>query len=152
MAKEGGYSHMHSTKPITLAFSLTDSPVGLCAWILEKFNSWSGNQGSIENVFTKDELLANISLYWFTQTIHSSIRMYNENSKRPLVFAKNDFVKVPVGFVKFPNELPTPPRSTVEKGFNIQHWTEMPAGGHFAAADQPQLLASDIIRFFKTLF
>ena len=128
-----------------------DCPAGLCAWIIEKFYSWSDNKGNIENVFTKDELLANITLYWVTQTIHSSIRMYNGNSKRPLVFDKNDFVKVPVGFAKFPKELPTPPRWYIEQAFNIQHWTEMPAGGHFAAMEQPNLLAKDILDFFMTL-
>lgn len=150
-AKEGAYSQQHSSKPITLAYGLNDSPVGLCAWIIEKFNSWSDNRGNIENVFTKDELLANITLYWITQTIHSSIRIYNENSNQPLIFGENDFVKVPVGFAKFPKELPTPPRSYIEKGFNIQHWTEMPAGGHFAAMEQPSLLAKDITNFFKVL-
>lgn len=150
-AKEGAYAYVHSTKPITLAYGLNDSPVGLCAWIIEKFNGWSDNKGNVENVFTKDHLLANVTLYWLTQTIHSSIRIYNENSKKPMVFGEKDFVKVPVGFAKFPKELPTPPRSYIEKGFNIQHWTEMPAGGHFAAMEKPNFLAKDIIDFFKTL-
>src|SRR5690606_24605882 len=143
-AEEGAYSHIHRTKPITLAFGLMDSPVGLCAWIIEKFRAWSDSNGHIENTFTKDELLANVTLYWLTQTIHSSIRIYNENGKKPHVFGKNDFIKVPVGFAKFPKELPTPPRSYIEKGFNIQRWTEMDAGGHFAAMEQPTLLANDI--------
>src|SRR5215203_1485196 len=78
-AIEGAYSHQHRTKPLTLAYGLNDSPVGLCAWILEKFYSWSDCNGNIESVFTKDELLSNVSLYWFTETIHSSIRLYNEN-------------------------------------------------------------------------
>ncbi len=151
LAKEGAYLYLHSTKPITLAYGLNDSPVGICAWIIEKFNSWSDNKGDLENVFTKDELLANVTLYWVTQTIHSSMRIYNENSKYPLIFGENDFIKVPVGFAKFPKELPTPPRSFIEKGFNIQHWTEMPAGGHFAAMEQPNLLATDIIDFFTSL-
>ena len=150
-AEEGAYSHIHRTKPITLAFGLMDSPVGLCAWIIEKFRAWSDSNGHIENTFTKDELLANVTLYWLTQTIHSSIRIYNENGKKPHVFGKNDFIKVPVGFAKFPKELPTPPRSYIEKGFNIQRWTEMDAGGHFAAMEQPTLLANDITRFFKTI-
>jgi pimeloyl-ACP methyl ester carboxylesterase len=150
-AKEGAYSYMHATKPITLAYGLNDSPAGLCAWIIEKFNGWSDNHGSIEDVFHKDELLANVTLYWVTQTIHSSIRIYNENSKRPLIFGKNDFVRIPVGFARFPKELPTPPRSYIEKGFNIKHWTVMPAGGHFAAMEQPELLAGDIRAFFSTV-
>lgn len=150
-SKEAAYSHIQSTKPITLAFGLNDSPIGLCAWIIEKFNSWSDNNGEIYSVFTKDELLANVTLYWITQTIHSSIRMYNENSKYPLQFSENDFIKIPVGFAKFPKELPTPPRSYIEKGFNVTHWTEMPAGGHFAGMEQPDLMAKDIKDFFKDL-
>jgi pimeloyl-ACP methyl ester carboxylesterase len=150
-AREGAYAYMHSTKPLTAAYGLNDSPVGLCAWIIEKFNGWSDNNGNIENTFTKDELLANVTLYWITQTIHSSIRIYNENSKMPLSFNKDQFVKVPVGFAKFPKELPIPPRSYIEKGFNIQHWTVMTEGGHFAAMEQPQLLANDIRGFFTKL-
>lgn len=149
-AKEGAYASVHSTKPVSLAYGLNDSPVGLCAWIIEKFYGWSDNNGNLESVFTKDELLANVTLYWITQTIHSSIRIYNENSKRPLTFKKNDFVNVPVGFAKFPKEIPTPPRFYIEKGYNIQCWTEMPAGGHFAAMEQPELLANDITDFFRS--
>ena len=151
LAKEGSYAQQHSQKPITLAYGLNDSPIGLCAWIIEKFNGWSDNKGSIENIFCKDELLANVTLYWITQTIHSSIRIYNENSKTPLIFGENDFVKVPVAFAKFPKELPTPPRSYIEKGFNIQRWTEMTSGGHFAAMEHPDLLAKDISDFFTKL-
>ncbi|WP_343671221.1 epoxide hydrolase family protein [Chitinophaga sp.] len=147
-AKEGAYAYQHSTKPITLAYGLNDSPIGLCAWIIEKFNSWSDNKGNIENVFSKDELLANVTLYWITESIHSSIRIYNENSQYPLHFSEEDYVKVPVAFAKFPKELPTPPRSYIEKGFNIQRWTDMNAGGHFAAMEQPNLLANDIRDFF----
>ena len=150
-AKEGAYAYIHATKPITAAYGLTDSPAGLCAWIVEKFHGWGDNKGRIENSFSKDQLLANITLYWVTGTIHSSIRIYNENSKNPMVFRENQFVKVPVAFAKFPKELPTPPRAYIEKGFNIKRWTVMPAGGHFAAVEQPELLAEDIITFFSNL-
>jgi len=150
-SREGAYAYMHATKPLTAAYGLNDSPAGLCAWIIEKFNGWSDNNGNIENIFTKDELLANVTLYWITQTIHSSMRIYNENSKKPLVFGKNEYVKVPVGFAAFPKELPTPPRSYVEKSFNVRHWTSMPAGGHFAAIEQAELLSKDIINFFSNL-
>ncbi len=150
-SREGAYSNIQSTKPQTLAYGLNDSPVGLCAWIMEKFNAWSDNDGNIYNVFSKDELLANVTLYWITQSIHSSMRIYSENSKHPLQFGENDFIKVPVGFAKFPKELPTPPRSYIEESFNITHWTEMPSGGHFAAMEQPKLLAYDIKNFFKSL-
>ena len=150
-AREGAYAHLHATKPLTAAYGLNDSPVGLCTWIIEKFNSWSDNGGDIENVFTKDELLANVTLYWITQTIHSSMRMYNENSKNPMVFGQNDYISVPLAFAEFPKELPTPPRSYIEKGFNVRHWTSMPAGGHFAAVEQPDLLSKDLLYFFSEL-
>ena len=149
--REGAYASLHSTKPLSLAYGLNDSPIGLCGWIIEKFNAWSDNNGDIENSFTKQELLANVTLYWLTQTIHSSIRMYHEISNSPLKFEKDDFVKTPVGFAKFPKEIPTPPRDYIEKGFNVVHWTEMPKGGHFPALEQPKLLADDIIRFFEKL-
>ena len=148
---EGAYSHQHRTKPLTLAYALNDSPVGLCAWIVEKFYGWSDCNGNIESVFTKDELLSNVSLYWYTETIHSSIRLYNENSQVPLHFSKNDFVKTPAGIARFHKEEPFPPRKFIERGYNIQHWTDIPKGGHFAAMEQPALLANDIIRFAKTL-
>jgi pimeloyl-ACP methyl ester carboxylesterase len=143
-AKEGAYA----TKPLTVAYGLNDSPMGLCAWIVEKFNGWSDNHGNIENMFTKEELLSNVTLYWVTQTIHSSMRIYNENSKKPLALKKGEFINVPVAFAEFPKELPTPPRAYIEKGFNIQQWTIMPAGGHFAAVEQSLLLANDIKHFF----
>jgi pimeloyl-ACP methyl ester carboxylesterase len=148
---EGAYAHQHRTKPLTLSYSLNDSPIGLCAWIVEKFYGWSDCNGDIESVFTKDELLANISLYWFTETIHSSIRLYNETIKNPLHFLENDFINIPVGIAKFHKEEPFPPRKFIERGYNIQHWTDIPEGGHFAAMEQPILLANDIIKFAKKL-
>jgi pimeloyl-ACP methyl ester carboxylesterase len=148
---EGAYSHLHKTKPITVGYALNDSPVGLCAWIVEKFHGWSDCGGDIESVFTKDELLSNVSLYWFTETIHSSIRLYNETIQAPLRFSKDDFVNTPTGIARFHKEEPFPPRKFIERGFNIQHWTDIPKGGHFAAMEQPALLANDIIEFAKTL-
>lgn len=130
---------------------MNDSPVGLCAWIIEKFYGWSDCKGNIENVFTKDELLANVTLYWVTDTIHSSIRLYNESRKVPLRFKKDDFVNVPVGIARFPLEEPFPPRKYIERGLNIQHWTDMPVGGHFASMEEPELLADDIKDFFRSL-
>jgi pimeloyl-ACP methyl ester carboxylesterase len=148
---EGAYSHQHKTKPITLAYALNDSPVGLCAWIVEKFYSWSDCHGNIESIFTKDELLSNVCLYWFTETIHSSIRLYHESSQAPLHFLENDFINLPVGIARFHKEEPFPPRKFIERGYNVQHWTDFPAGGHFAALEQPVLLANDILQFAKNL-
>jgi len=148
---EGAYSHQQRTKPLTLGYALNDSPVGLCAWIVEKFYGWSDCKGNLESVFTKDELLSNISLYWFTESIHSSIRLYNENSRVPLHFLKNEFIKIPVGIARFHKEEPFPPRKFIERGYNVQHWTDIPTGGHFAAMEQPVLFANDIIQFAKNL-
>jgi pimeloyl-ACP methyl ester carboxylesterase len=148
---EGAYSHQQRTKPLTLGYALNDSPVGLCAWIVEKFYGWSDCNGNIESVFTKDELLSNVSLYWFTESIHSSIRLYNENSRAPLHFLKNDFINIPVGIARFHKEEPFPPRKFIERGYNVQHWTDIPTGGHFAAMEQPVLFANDIIQFAKNL-
>ena len=148
---EGAYAHQHRTKPLTLVYGLNDSPVGLCAWIVEKFYGWSDCNGNIESVFTKDELLSNVSLYWFTQTIHSSIRLYNESSRAPLHFLKGDFINTPVGIARFHKEMPFPPRQFIQRGYNIQHWTDISRGGHFAAMEQPALLTKDIIQFAKKL-
>jgi pimeloyl-ACP methyl ester carboxylesterase len=149
---EGAYDHQQRTKPLTLAYGLNDSPIGLCAWIVEKFYGWSDCKGNIENVFTKDELLSNISLYWFTETIHSSIRLYNETIKAPLHFTAHDFINIPVGIAHFHKEEPFPPRRFIERGYNIQHWTEILRGGHFAAMEQPGSLAEDIITFTQKIF
>ncbi|HSD62214.1 MAG TPA: alpha/beta hydrolase, partial [Ignavibacteriaceae bacterium] len=127
------------------------SPAGLCAWIIEKFYSWSDCKGDLESIFSKDELLANVSLYWLTETINSSIRLYGESRNAPLHFGKTDFVKVPTAVARFPKEDPFPPREYVERGFNVVRWTVMPAGGHFAAMEQPELLSKDIIDFFSQL-
>lgn len=149
--KEAAYAIIQSTKPLSLAYGLNDSPIGLCAWITEKFNAWTDNDGNIENSVNKDELLANVTLYWLTQTIHSSIRIYQEISLNPLKFKETDFVNIPVGFAKFPKEIPVPPRKYIERGLNIVHWTEMDKGGHFAALEQPELFSSDLRLFFKNI-
>jgi pimeloyl-ACP methyl ester carboxylesterase len=150
-SREGGYSLEQNTKPLTLAYGLNDSPMGLCAWIVEKMFGWSQNRGYIGNVFTKDELLSNVTLYWITETIHSSIRLYNENSKNPLIIGKESFINTPTGIAHFLYEDPFPPRKFIERGFNIQHWSEFPEGGHFPAMEKPEVLAEDIIKFFKSL-
>lgn len=150
-ALEGGYAHMHGTKPQTAAASLNDSPVGLAAWIGEKFRAWSDCDGEVERVFSKDELLTNISLYWFTQSIGSAMQMYWENRLQPMRFAEGQRVVPPVGFARFPKEINHPPRSWLERTFNVVQWTDMPSGGHFAAMEQPDQLATEIRRFFRKL-
>ncbi|HET8735162.1 MAG TPA: epoxide hydrolase [Pricia sp.] len=150
--REGGYSLQQKTKPITLAYGINDSPVGLCAWIVEKMLSWADYKDDIETAFTKDELLANVTLYWLTETIHSSIRLYGENSKYPIKLGKNDFITAPLGIARFQYEAPFPPRCFVERGFkNILHWANYSSGGHFAALEKPQELANDIKDFFSKI-
>jgi len=148
---EGGYSHQQRTRPLTLSFALNDSPIGLCAWIVEKMRAWSDCKGNVENVFTKDELLSNVTLYWITQTIHSSVRLYNENSKIKLKTVSGSRIKTPAAFARFRYEEPFPPRRYVERGFTVHRWSEFPEGGHFPAMEQPEILCNDIIDFFKAI-
>ena len=148
---EGAYGHQHGTRPQTLAYALNDSPAGLAAWILEKFRVWSDCGGDPLNAFSMDDLLTNISIYWFTGTIASSIRLYKEMRRDPLRFTPGQRIIPPLAFASFPVEIPCPPRELAERFFNVQQWTKMPRGGHFAAMEQPALLADDIKRFFGSL-
>jgi len=149
--ENGAYAHLQGTRPNTLAYALNNSPAGLAAWIVEKSREWSDCGGDVYRSFTRDELLANVTLYWMTQTISSSFRMYHEGRESPLRFTAEDFVHSPCGIAHFPKEIMFPPREWVERGYNVQRWTEMPVGGHFAAAEQPELLAEDIRAFFRPL-
>jgi pimeloyl-ACP methyl ester carboxylesterase len=148
---EGGYSHIQGTKPQTLAYGLNDSPAGLAAWIVEKFRTWSDCAGDVERRFTKDELLTNITIYWATQTINSSTRLYYENQRTPWNFSKDERIRVPCAIALFPQDLSHPPREWAERCYNVQRWTEMPRGGHFAALEEPELLVEDIRAFFRPL-
>jgi pimeloyl-ACP methyl ester carboxylesterase len=149
--QNGAYAHLQATRPNTPAYALNDSPAGLAAWIVEKFRAWSDCEGYLYRTFTRDELLANITLYWMTQTISSSFRMYHETRNAPLHFSAQDFVRAPCAIAHFPKEILFPPREWVERGYNVQRWTQMPRGGHFAAAEQPELLAADLRAFFRPL-
>lgn len=148
---EGGYGHVQATKPQTLAFGLNDSPVGLAAWIIEKFRDWSDCDGEVERRFTKDELLTNVMIYWTTQTINSSMRLYYEARRRPLHFKEGESVRAPCAVARFLKEAPFPPREWIERGYNVQRWTEIASGGHFAAMEEPDLLVEDIRAFFRPL-
>ena len=146
---DSGYSTQQATRPQTLAYGLTDSPAGQAAWILEKFWAWTDCDGHPENIFTRDELLDNLMLYWVTASAASSARLYWESFGKG---AKALNVDVPTGVAVFPKEIVTPVRSWMEPRFrNIRHWTEMPRGGHFAAFEQPELFVADVRAFFRTL-
>ena len=148
---EGGYGHQQGTRPQSLSYGLNDSPVGLAAWIIEKFRTWSDCNGDVESVFTRDELLTNVMIYWVTQTIPSSMRLYYESRLRPLNLSPANRVAPPVAVAVFPKEIAMPPRSLAERGLNVVRWTEMPQGGHFAAMEQPERLAQDVREFFRAL-
>jgi pimeloyl-ACP methyl ester carboxylesterase len=150
--EEAAYNRMHSTRPQTLAYGLNDSPIGLAGWIVEKFRAWSDCDGDIESRFSKDDLLINLTIYWATETINSSTRMYFENY--PLTggsFEKSDKITIPTAGAIFPHDISTPPREWAERSYNIVHWTEMPKGGHFAAMEEPEMLVNDIRDFFRPL-
>ena len=147
--REGAYSHIQGTRPQTLAYGLSDSPTGLAAWIVEKFRNWSDCGGDVERCFTKDQLLTTIMIYWATETMNSAMRYYFHSYEQPWTITASDRVHVPTGVAIFPRDLSRPPREWAERFYNVQHWTEMPRGGHFAALEQPDLLADDLRTFFR---
>lgn len=152
LKEETGYQSIQGTRPQTLAFALTDSPAGLAAWIVEKFRAWSDCGGDVESVFTKDQLLANIGIYWFTGAIGSSFWPYYARMHGPWPIPEGEVVTVPTGYSEFPHEILRPPRSLAEHTFpRIDRWRVMPRGGHFAAMEQPEALAREVRAFFRPL-
>ncbi len=148
---ETGYQWIQGTKPQTLAYGLNDSPAGLAAWIVEKFRTWSDCKGDVESRFTKDQLLTNIMIYWVTETINSSTRLYYEARHHPWRLKPGTKIEAPTAIAMFPGELVRPPRHWAERVYNVRRWTVMPRGGHFAAMEEPALLADDIRAFFREL-
>lgn len=154
MRNETGYQAIQGTKPQTLGYGLADSPAGVAAWIVEKFHGWSdlpqGPEGDLDDNFSKDDLLTNISIYWFTGTITSSTRIYYENRNTPAQ-KPIEYIDVPTGAAIFPAEIYLAPRAWAEAAYDLRHWTVMPRGGHFAALEQPELYLNDLREFFRTL-
>jgi pimeloyl-ACP methyl ester carboxylesterase len=148
--EEGGYSHIQGTRPQTLAYGLTDSPVGLAAWIVEKFRAWSDCGGDIARRFSKDELLTIVTLYWATQTINSSIRRYYESQHAAAPAGASGIVTVPTAVTTGMVE-PEPPREWAERRYNIQRWVARPRGGHFLAMEEPEWFVEDVRAFFRDL-
>lgn len=151
MEKEGAYDHIQATKPQTVSYGLTDSPAGLAAWIVEKFRGWSDCDGDVERRFTKDELLTNLTIYWATGTINSANRRYFERDAEPRDLGPDDRVRVPTAVTIFPADIDKPPREWGERVYDVARWTVMLRGGHFAALEEPELLARDIRDFFRPL-
>ena len=154
MLNEVAYQQIQGTKPQTLGYGLADSPSGLAAWIVEKFHGWTDmpqdNTGDLANHFTYDELLTNISIYWFTNTITSSTRIYFENRNAEQI-KPMEFINVPTGAAVFPAEIFITPRAWAESSYDLRHWTVMEEGGHFAALEKPRLYLEDLRAFFRLL-
>ncbi len=152
-ADEGAYWEIQATKPLTIGYALNDSPVGLLAWLVDKYRAWSDCGGDVESRFTREELLTVVSLYWFTQTITSSMSLYFDNRRRaPLPPGAR--IEVPTAVALFPNEFKPegmPPRALAERTFNLVRWRSYQSGGHFAALEEPSALAADIAEFFSEL-
>jgi microsomal epoxide hydrolase len=149
--EETAYQLIQGTKPQTLAYGLTDSPAGLAAWIVEKFRTWSDCDGDVESVFSRDDLLTNIMLYWVTGAIGSSFWPYYARLHEGWPLPDDAYIEVPTAYLAFPREIYRPPRSLAEPRLNIQRWTPAPRGGHFAGLEQPELLAQDLRDFFRPL-
>lgn len=150
--EEGAYAEIQSTRPQSLAYGLNDSPIGLAAWIIEKFRAWSDCGGDLESRFTKDQLLTNITIYWVSQTINSSMRRYFDKRHDPNLtpLSTGNRVETPTAIAMFPGEKDlVVPREWADRAYNIHQWTEMPRGGHFPAYEEPGLLVEDIRAFFR---
>jgi len=152
LKEETGYQWIQGTRPQTLAFGLSDSPAGLAAWIVEKFRAWTDCGGNPENAVSRDEMLANISLYWFTGCIGSSFWPYYARMHSPWPIPEGTTVDVPTGYAEFPKEILHPPRSLAARTYtDIRRWSVMKKGGHFAALEQPDALAREVVEFFREL-
>lgn len=152
--REAGYKAIQSTRPQTLGYGLNDSPAGLAAWVLDKWRSWSDSDGDLDATFSRDVLLTTLTIFWVTQTITSSMRDYVDNRTTGYVLGPGEHVDVPTGIAVFAHHHvpdPPPPLAWAERLYRVARWSEMPAGGHFAATEQPELLARDIAAFFSRL-
>jgi pimeloyl-ACP methyl ester carboxylesterase len=148
-ATEMAYAQEHSTKPQTLAYGLTDSPAGLAAWVLEKFRAWSDCGGDLDSVYDRDDLLTNLTVYWVTGTIASSIRLYHETARS--TSAAWGRVEVPTGMAMSGADMFPTPRSWAERSYRVTHWTDLPRGGHFLEWEVPDLVVEDLRAFFRPL-
>jgi pimeloyl-ACP methyl ester carboxylesterase len=145
------YQEIHGKNPQTLGYGLTDSPAGLAGWIIEKFRAWTDNNGSPEDAVTRDQLLTNLTVYWVTNTINSSVRLYCESQRSGRFGPMGERIEVPTAAAIFPKEIFRTPRAWAENGFNLQRYTRFDRGGHFAALEEPDLLIDDVRTFFRTL-
>ena len=143
-----GYFKIQSTRPQTLAYGLQDSPVGLCAWLTEKYRAWTDCDGEIKNTLNWDQLLTIVSLYWYSNSIASSMRIYCEETRNGHHVHRID---VPTGAAIYPKELVQSPKAWIEASYNLKHFAKLDKGGHFAALEQPALFAEDLWQFLQTI-
>ena len=147
-ADEGAYAALQRTKPLSLAYGLDDSPTGLAGWIVEKLRAWSDCDGDLHSRFTADEVLDDVSLYWFTRTGGSAARYYRESAIQPVATTR---ARVPTGFLIFPRDIACPPQAYAERFFDVRRFTRAPRGGHFGPWEEPDIWAEDLRAFFDTL-
>lgn len=148
--EEGGYNLIQETRPQTLAYGLNDSPAGLMAWIVEKWRAWTDPAGDVEQYFSRDELLTNVMIYWATETANSAARSYYERAHDPRILKPEDRVRVPTGVALTTEDIEHTPREWAERRYaDIRRWTEFSRGGHFLAAEAPELLAAELRQFFR---
>lgn len=147
-----GYSKQQATRPQTLGYALTDSPMGQAAWIIEKFYEWTDCDGNPENVLTREELIDNVMFYWLTASGASSARLYWESFGRAFGAGAASTVSLPTGCSIFPKEIVATPRSWAEQRYtNIVYWNELGKGGHFAAFEQPELFVNELRSCFRLM-
>lgn len=147
---EGGYNAIQATRPQTLGYGLNDSPVGLMAWVVEKWRAWTDPDGNIEDYFSKDEVLTNVMIYWITETANSAARSYYERAHDTRNIKPEDKINVPTGVALTMEAAQRAPREWAQRRYaDIRRWTEFPSGGHFLAAENPEMLAAEIREFFR---
>jgi len=148
-AAEMDYFNEQQHKPQTVAFALTDNPLGAAAWIIEKLKGWSDSGDDLDQTLTKDQVLTNVMLYLVSNTVGSAVWIYRGNTDDPA--APRARIEVPTGVAAFPKEMTAlaPPRSLIERDFNLIQYTRMPRGGHFGCFEQPQLFVEDVRNFFR---
>jgi len=151
MATANAHVAVHTADPQTLAYALNDSPAGLAAWILERRRLWSDHDGDVFDAISRDDLLAGLSLYWFGGAIGTSMRYYWEQWKNPvrIMHDRMPELEAPTAIAVFPDDLIFVPKAVAQRHTNLHRWTVMPRGGHFAAAEEPDLLVDDLRAFFR---
>lgn len=148
---EGAYCHQQMTRPQTLAIGMTDSPVGLAAWIIEKWRAWCGWGDDFEKLFPRDMLITNVMLYWLTNSFWSAIRLYSESYYHPWELPAGEKIQVPTAVAAYPHELAPIVRKRAERYYNVVHYKDYPDGGHFAIHERAEEMAADLREFFRPL-